>query len=311
MIPVADTSRSPPRQTISDDHARPDNVPKGGRSASQKDEREQARAAQAAIDRAIAVSRKSQKPQKRIRTEDLVVGEAIKIRLDAKDRQPSFRRRDDEIAYYKLGGGKIEGYPTVNEAIGALIGKQHKGLAKHFVHPASKFLFYTVYMADISDALRAFSGVAKDKFIKNLLAVIGEIASSGTRDDDLIKLGEQLGDAFAQEVKPIALPDKAPELYRSKELDGPADQFLKRVWGPYLEAKKLHQNILRTEYDPKLMAALDRQFGPRRNELRALIPMKADEVNDRLERAAGGPIRPEARAAAVRALSVLERSKIK
>ncbi len=86
---------------------------------------------------------------------------------------------------------------------------------------------------------------------------------------------------------PLALPDKAPVLYRGKKLDGDALEFAAKHYAPWLEARSLDLASLE-KLDRKLWNALRNEayLGGRADEVKALFPSTV-EVRD-----ARGDVRP-------------------
>lgn len=79
-----------------------------------------------------------------------------------------------------------------------------------------------------------------------------------------------------------SLPAKAPEIYR--ERSNPietAEQFLRRAYEPWLASSSLFQFHI-GKLDPTLLQGLKNQFKGRSDELRALLPRKKDEVDQRI-----------------------------
>lgn len=86
---------------------------------------------------------------------------------------------------------------------------------------------------------------------------------------------------------PLALPDKAPVLYRGKKLDGDALEFAAKHYAPWLEARLLDLASLE-KLDKKLWNALRNEayLGGRADETKALFPSTVEVRNAR------GEVRP-------------------
>lgn len=126
-----------------------------------------------------------------------------------------------------------------------------------------------------------------ERFAKSLE---GALLALGDGGESLLDFLEGISNPHPVE---LALPETAPETYvpRGQEKSG---DFLRRVYGSYLEAGVLYQPDVR-RLDPSLMQALNNEFRGRRDELRALIPTKQDQTQRRLREAAMRPVGSEAR----------------
>jgi hypothetical protein len=105
----------------------------------------------------------------------------------------------------------------------------------------------------------------------------------------------------------LILPEKVDVAYVPRK-SGKASDFLQEHYGAFIEAGVCFRPDVK-RLDPKLEMALSNEFRGRTDELRAILPTKADEVDARIESELGSPIRPENRRAARAAASYARQAK--
>lgn len=83
-------------------------------------------------------------------------------------------------------------------------------------------------------------------------------------------------------ASPASVPTRAPEIYRERSNPTEtAEQFLRRAYEPWLASGSLFQFHI-GKLDPSLLQGLKNQFKGRAEDLRAVLPRKKDEVDQRL-----------------------------
>lgn len=79
-------------------------------------------------------------------------------------------------------------------------------------------------------------------------------------------------------TNPLPTPDSEIERYKGADTEKASD-FLDRVWGHWLNAKRLYRPYLRS-IDPKLVKALEYQFADDLPTLAKLLPTQDVETDD-------------------------------